>query len=74
MQKSAWNMQNPHKNMHESPQNWQYNAYILYIYAEFCILMRNSPSKSANLCKIPHYNTHAEVSMCKSSHYKGMLR
>ena len=66
------NLQNPHKNMHESPQNWQYYAYIMHTYAKFCILMQNSASKSANLCKIPHYNLHAEVSMFRSSHYKGM--
>ena len=47
---------------------------ILHTYAEFCILIQNSAYKSANLCQIPHYNSHAEVSMCIRSHYKGMQR
>ena len=40
-----------------------YNAYIIHTFAEFCILMLNSAFKSANLCKITHYNSRAEVSM-----------
>ena len=43
-------------------------------YAEFCILLQNSASKSANLCGILHYNTHVEVSMCRSSHYNCLRR
>ena len=39
---------------------------IMHYYAEFCILMQNSASKSANLCGIPHYHSHAEVRVCRS--------
>ena len=62
-------MQNLHKNLHESLQIWQYNVYILNTYAEFCILMRNSASNSANLCEITHYNSHAERVNVESPHY-----
>ena len=46
----------------------------MHTFAEFCIFMQNSASKSANLCGIPHYNTHEEVSMCRSSNYNYLRR
>ena len=47
---------------------------VCHTYAEFCILMRNSEYKSANLCGIPHYNTHAKASMGTSLHYNCLGR
>ena len=41
---------------------------------KLCILMQNSACKSANLCGILHYNSHAEVSMCRTLYYKVMQR
>ena len=62
------------KNLHKIHKNLQYNAYVMHTFAEFCILMWNSASKSINLCGIPHYNSNAEVSMWKSLHYKCLQR